>query len=399
VLLAAQATRLHTGIPPGDWLPSRIESAKGLEQLEDMGRGGLVQLVRVVIELPPTASVLTSQGQAALVDATRAAARAPGASSVRSLATTVPRDVPLDAALAGLPETVRASLVSADARFVQLEVLPEEGASPEALTALVESLRASEAEGLTGLRDARMWVGGLPAFNADFEAAVAGRFGSVAGLVVGATLLTLIVGFRSVLIPVKAVALNLLSVAGAFGALVLVFQDGHGAGLLGLASVPGSVFPMIPVLVFCVVFGLSMDYEVFLVSRIAEARATLDEREAVAEGLARTGHVITSAAAIMIAVFGGFTLGDFVLVKMLGFTVAVAVRLDAAVVRVAIGPALIVLLGRWNWWPGDSVRQTDAGHQLLEAPLASERVVDGSHAEPGEVRRADRGRLLEQVHR
>jgi RND superfamily putative drug exporter len=287
--------------------------------------------------------------------------------------------------------------MSADARFVQLEVVPDEGTSPESLTRLVESLRAATAEGLTGLRASRMWVGGLPAFNADFEAAVVGRFVSVAGLVIGATLLMLMIGFRSVLIPLKAVALNLLSVAGAFGALVLVFQDGHGAHLMGLSSVPGSVFPMVPVLVFCVVFGLSMDYEVFLVARVAEARRTLDERAAVAEGLARTGHVITSAAAIMIVVFGGFTLGDFVLVKMLGFAVAVAVLIDAAVVRVAIGPALLVLLGRWNWWPAEhpSPGQAHASQQIPKAPLAAKRVIDGPHSQPSEIRRAQRSSFFE----
>jgi RND superfamily putative drug exporter len=140
-----------------------------------------------------------------------------------------------------------------------------------------------------------------------------------------------------------------------------------------------------------------MDYEVFLVARVAEARRTLDERAAVAEGLARTGHVITSAAGIMIVVFGGFTLGDFVLVKMLGFAVAVAVLLDAAVVRVAIGPALLVLLGRWNWWPGDafSLGQAHSSQQLPEATLAAKRVIDRPDSQPSEVGGAQRGGFFE----
>ena len=167
------------------------------------------------------------------------------------------------------------------------------------------------------------------------------------------TLVVLFLSFRSLLVPLKAVLLNLLSVSGAFGALVLVFQDGHGARLLGLARPLDGVFPIVPALVFCVVFGLSMDYEVFLVARVAEARrAGLSEDEALGEGLARTGPVITSAAAIMIAVFAAFTLGEFVLLKMLGFALAVAVLLDATVIRMAIGPALLRLAGRWNWWPG-----------------------------------------------
>ncbi len=147
--------------------------------------------------------------------------------------------------------------------------------------------------------------------------------------------------------------LNLLSVGASFGALVLVFQDGWGARWLGLAGPTGSVFPIIPVLVFCIVFGLSMDYEVILVARVAEARrGGLGESEAIAEGLARTATVITSAAAIMIVVFAGFTLGEFLPIKMLGFALSVAVLVDAVAVRMVIGPALLRLAGRWNWWPG-----------------------------------------------
>ena len=114
------------------------------------------------------------------------------------------------------------------------------------------------------------------------------------------------------------------------------------------------VFPIVPVLVFCTVFGLSLDYEVFLVSRVAEGRRQgLSEEAALAEGLARTAGVITSAAAVMVAVFAAFTLGGFVLMKMLGFALAVAVLIDATVIRMAVGPALLRLAGRWNWWPGD----------------------------------------------
>src|SRR5262249_5314474 len=114
-----------------------------------------------------------------------------------------------------------------------------------------------------------------------------------------------------------------------------------------------AIFPAVPVLVFCIVFGLSMDYEVFLVARIREARAGgLGEREAIANGLSHTSGLITSAAAIMIVVLGAFVLGDFLLIKMLGFALAVAVLLDATVMRLAVSPALLTLAGRWNWWPG-----------------------------------------------
>jgi RND superfamily putative drug exporter len=166
------------------------------------------------------------------------------------------------------------------------------------------------------------------------------------------SLAALLVGLRSLFAAVKAILLNLLSVAASFGALVLVFQDGYGSRVLGVAGPTGSVFPIIPILSFAIVFGLSMDYEVFLVSRVLEERRRgLTERAAVIEGLASTAGLITSAAAIMIAVFAAFMLGNFLIIKMLGFTLAVAVLIDATIVRMVIGPALLQIAGDWNWWP------------------------------------------------
>jgi hypothetical protein len=135
-------------------------------------------------------------------------------------------------------------------------------------------------------------------------------------------------------------------------------------------------------IVFCVVFGLSMDYEVFLVARIAEARAAgMSDDDAIVEGLARTGGLISSAAAIMIAVFAAFTLGDFVLIKILGFALSVAVLVDATVMRLAVGPALLKLGGRWNWWPGEtysSVRSATGGRLLRGAAVTCALLVSAS---------------------
>jgi len=206
---------------------------------------------------------------------------------------------------------------------------------------------------LTGLAGTRIFVGGLPAQNADYQDAIGGSVTGVIGLVVIGTFFALMIGFRSPLIAIKAVALNCLSVAAAVGASVLVFQDGHGVRLLGLAAPIDGLFPAVSIIVFCIVFGLSMDYEVFLVSRVAEGvREGLSDREALVEGLARTGGIITSAALVMLIVFAGFALGDFLIIKILGFTLAVAVLLDATLVRMAVGPALLRMAGRWNWWPG-----------------------------------------------
>ncbi len=206
---------------------------------------------------------------------------------------------------------------------------------------------------LTGVPGATLRIGGIPALNADYQTIVDNQFVSVMALVVGGTLLALLVGFRSLFVAVKAIALNLLSVAASFGALVLVFQDGHGSAIFRRREGTGSVFPLVPIVTFAIVFGLSMDYEVFLVARVLEARRSgLREMEAIPEGLARTAGLITSAAAIMIVVFAAFTFGNFLVVKMIGFTLAVAVLIDATLVRIVIGPALLRVAGDWNWWPG-----------------------------------------------
>jgi RND superfamily putative drug exporter len=255
--------------------------------------------------------------------------------------------------LARIPADVRGSMASSDGRLALIEVLPSEAAGVRGANDLVRRLREMPPVQLTGLPNTAVLVGGLPALNVDYERSTLGHFKSIVLTVVAVTLVSLLVGFRSALIAIKAVALNLFSVAVAFGAVVLVFQDGHGIRALGLDSALGGTFPAIPLIVFCVVFGLSMDYEVFLVARIAEARAAgMGEDDSIVEGLARTGGLISSAASIMIAVFAAFMLGDFVLIKILGFALSVAVLVDATVMRLAVGPALLSLGGRWNWWPG-----------------------------------------------
>jgi len=354
VLLALPARRMKPELPGGDWLPAGVESTAAVHDLQAMGRGGVVQTIRVVLELPGETSALEAAGWEAarrLAASLAADPRVAEARSLRSFAGDRGDDL---AFVAFFPAYLKRAFLSGEGDAALVEVVPREGVEPAELTRFVRELRGRDPSSLTGLPGSRLLVGGLPAFNADYEDAVAGSLGAVVSLVLGGTLVALLAGFRSLLVPLKAVALNLLSVAAACGALVLVFQEGHGARLLGLAGPTGGVFPAVPVLVFGIVFGLSMDYEVFLVARVAEARrAGRDETAALAEGLARTGGVITSAAAVMVAVFAAFTLGDFLLVKMLGFALAVAVLLDATVVRLAVGPALLRLAGRANWWPGD----------------------------------------------
>jgi putative drug exporter of the RND superfamily len=356
LLLAAQVLRIETGLPRSDWLPPSMESAQALNDLDAMGREGVVQALRIVLELPAGTSAVQGDGWRATARLGAALAADERVERVQALPLLVRSAEPDAALLALVPPAAMRSFVSRDERLAVLELMPRSGIDFPSLTTLAREVRALDVPAITGLAGATLHVGGMPAFNADYEDAIAGRFGLVVALVLGGTLLALLAGFRSVLIPLKALFLNVLSVAAALGVVVLVFQDGHGAALVGLSEGMGSLFPALPVLVFCIVFGLSMDYEVFLVARVAEARrAGLDESEAIAEGLARTGGVITSAAAIMIVVFGAFMLGDFLMIKVLGFALAVAVLFDATVVRIAIGPALLRLAGKWNWWPGSSL--------------------------------------------
>jgi RND superfamily putative drug exporter len=357
VLLAAQARRLEPRLPRGDWLPRAAEAARGARALGAMGQGGVVQTLRVVLAAPPGRSVLDRDGWTATARLTAAIGRDRRVRRVRSLPAVTAGVGPASPLFALVPADALRAFVSRDRRLALLEVVPADGVDGAALPALARDLRALDAPAVSGLAGARLFVGGVPALNADYADAIARRTPLVVALVVGGTFLALLVGFRSLLVPLKAVALNLLAVGAALGVVVLVFQDGYGVRLLGLPGPLDGTFAAVPLLVFCVVFGLSMDYEVFLLSRVAEARRRgAPDGAALVTGVARSGRVITSAAAIMVAVFGAFALGDFVLVQILGVALAAAVVLDATLVRLAVGPALLALAGRWNWWPAGAHR-------------------------------------------
>jgi RND superfamily putative drug exporter len=355
LLLASQAVRLRSDLPRGAWLPSNVESVRVLNELEAIGHANLGQTIRMIVEFPPGLTLKQEPGWRAISSLVAHYEQDQRVEHVWAVTSLNGDEFGANGPeiLDTLPAPVRQSLVSIDAGAALIELLPREGMAPAEVTEFVRQIRATDPQAVTSISGTRIIVGGVPAFSADYEDAVAGNLPRVVSSVVAATLLVLALAFRSALIPLKAVVLNLLSVAGAIGAAVLVFQDGYGSSLLGLAHPLNGGFPILPVLVFGAVFGLSMDYEVFLVARIADGhRAGLADGAALADGLASTGRVITLAAAVMVAVFGGFVLGDFVLVKILGFALGVAVLIDASVVRLALGPALICLAGRFNWWPG-----------------------------------------------
>jgi RND superfamily putative drug exporter len=196
---------------------------------------------------------------------------------------------------------------------------------------------------------ADLLVSGRTAFDLDFIEVVVADAPFVVGFVVVATYLVLVLLLGSVLLPLKAVIVNFLSITASYGALVWIFQEGHLAGLLHF--VPRPVEVPIPIVMFCVLFGLSMDYEVLLLSRIREEyEASGDNEQAVGRGLEHTGRLITGAAAIMAGVFFGFGLARTIVIKAMGIAMGVAVVLDATVVRALLVPATMRLLGPWNWW-------------------------------------------------
>jgi len=349
LLLAWQSTRLDTRLPQGNWLPESAESVQALHTLEKMDRVGVVYSMRIIVELPSDSITQTDAGWNAIDTLSKRLAADPRCARVISITTIAEGN---RAALTDLSRETRRTFLSGDGRAALLEVLPATSVSLRDQVDWVRELRKTGAVTLTGVPGSTLEIGGIPALNADYQTIVNSHLVSVTALVVGATLLALLAGFRSLVVAVKAITLNLISVAASFGALVLVFQDGHGSRLLGVPGGTGSIFPLVPIVTFAIVFGLSMDYEVFLVARVLEARRSgLSELDAIPEGMARTAGLITSAAAIMIVVFAAFTFGNFLVVKMIGFTLAVAVLIDATLVRIVIGPALLRVAGDWNWWP------------------------------------------------
>jgi putative drug exporter of the RND superfamily len=232
---------------------------------------------------------------------------------------------------------------------VLIRVVPTTGPQEEATSDLVEILRDDVLPAATAGTDVEVLVTGSVASSVDFSSYLAKRLPIFFVAVLSLSFLLLMMVFRSVLVPLKAVIMNLLSIGGAYGLVVAVFQWGWGVELLGTGN--GPIEPFLPMMLFAIVFGLSMDYEVFLLSRVKEEYdKTGDAANSVADGLAATARVITAAAAIMVVVFGSFVLEDQRVIKMFGLGLASAVFLDATLVRMLLVPATMELLGEKNWW-------------------------------------------------
>ena len=209
---------------------------------------------------------------------------------------------------------------------------------------LVKAIRSNDS-----IPGASVYVTGESAYNVDFVQFMLDKTPYAVIFVMGVTYVILMLLLRSIILPLKAVIMNLLSVSAAFGAMVFIFQDGHFSSFLDFSAAP--IDPVLPILLFCIVYGLSMDYEVFLLTRMQEKyREHNDNRDAVAQGLQASGRLVTGAAAIMVSVFAAFGAASVVVIKSIGIGMTIAVLVDATIVRALVVPAVMRLLGRANWW-------------------------------------------------
>ena len=242
---------------------------------------------------------------------------------------------------------------SSDGTLALVRALAEHGDDSDEAQDLAARIEDEVVPGTAELDETEVFIGGGASQNRDFTNTVAHNLPTVIGLVMILTFLVLVILFRSVLLPLKAVVMTLLSSLAAYGVLVMVFQYGWGDGLLGFEHL-GHVTNWVPPFLFSILFGLSMDYEVFLLSRVREHRERYgDDSAAVAWGLARTGYIITAAALIMIVVFLSFFVNRLIPIKESALGLAVAILIDATLVRILLVPAFMQVAGRWNWWlPG-----------------------------------------------
>lgn len=350
LLLGLPFLRVRMGAPDITILPRDVESRQGFDLLRQEFGAGEVAPIFVVVEAQD--SIFRQEHVGSLYDFSRALEALPGVVRVESL-------VNLDLAITrgqyqllyaepgriSDPTVLRSLKRLAGGRVASFSVVTEHGPVSQEAKALVQRIR-----GLSAGPGLKTYVGGAAAELMDIVGDLYTAFPRALALIVVTTYLALMVLFRSVVLPAKAVLMDTFSILASYGALVLIFQDGLLHGFLGFTP-EGFVDATVPIVMFCVLFGLSMDYEVFMLSRIKESYDSLgDNRAAIAVGLERTGRIVTSAALIIVVVAGSFAFADIIVIKALGIGMSLAIFLDATVVRGLLVPSTMHLLGKWNWW-------------------------------------------------
>jgi RND superfamily putative drug exporter len=356
--LAAPALSLQTRQSDIESLPASSESRQGFEALLRGFGDNELSPINVVIHTNAPDGVWNPTVQQALNTLATQLASDGRVKHVLWLNQFPDLPSPITPAMLGASPQLRAAVasfinVNGDSSTAILSLVPSQAPYSDAAEQLVRDLRSRYLPQQSGLQGATALVGGDTADFLDFNSLLYSRFPQLVGWMMLVIFVILLFFFRSLLLPLKAILMNLFSIAASYGVLVLIFQQGWGAGVLGFQPL-GKITELTPLLLFAMLFGLSTDYEIFLLTRVKERyERTRNNEESVAFGLERTAGIITAAASIMIAVFLAFALADFIQIKEMGLGAVIAVALDATIIRLVVVPASMRLLGKWNWWlPG-----------------------------------------------
>jgi putative drug exporter of the RND superfamily len=372
LVLGSPFLGIRLGLSGGDTLPPDTESRRGEEildrQFPDISAYPMVALLDY-----PQGSPLTRERIGEMYDLSRWLEDRPGVKDVESIVNldpTLSRDQYQDL-LSGpredLPPEIRNALKRTTGDHIAvLTAYTSAGYNTEAAHDLVREVRGQHPK-----VGGEVLVGGWAAFDLDLTDSVYDAAPPAIAFVVLATYVVLFLLLGSVLLPIKAVVVNFLSISASYGALVWIFQEGHLSGLLDFT--PGPINTTTPIIMFCILFGLSMDYEVMLLSRIKEEyERTGDNVSSVALGIERTGRLITGAALIMATVFFSFGLAEAVVIKAIGLGMGLAVIVDATIIRALLVPATMRLMGRWNWWAPKPLarlhRRLGLSEKTIDAP-------------------------------
>jgi putative drug exporter of the RND superfamily len=344
LLIASPALQMKLGYTGAFGLASSVESRRGLELIRPLELGGSLDAFEVVVRVQNFREArskwrdldakLNEMDDVRLVISPFLSNRLETSSNGGGNA------------LAALTNLNQRS-ISQNRDYLRLTVIPTDAVHPSEITGWIERLRTASLD--AGFESTL--IGGAPVGSQEFTNALVNSMPIAIATVFIATFILLAVAFRSIIIPIKSILMNSLTVGASYGVITMIFQNGFLASFFNVPTDIGVIDSSLPLVMFAVTFGLSMDYEIFLLSRVQEAHLSgLDTRASVKAALERSAGVITSAAIIMIIVFAAFVQGDVVANKTIGLGLAVAVALDATLVRLALVPAVMMLAGEWNWW-------------------------------------------------
>jgi RND superfamily putative drug exporter len=363
LLCSVPLTHIKTYTPTVVGLPRGVESRQGFERLQTDFVAGKMSPLNIIVEAPPGQNIWSADAVARmyrlsrLLEADQRVSKVEGIVNIDNQLTLADYQklYSSEDGLAG-SDNIFAQMVSSYAdnsgqgkqTLIRVTLVAEPGSLIS--RNMVKEIRSRIVPAAFGNGDYRVLVGGGAAGEVDLDQMIMSKLPLIIGLVCLVTFLVLMVLFRSVLIPLKSIFMNILSVLASFGILILVFQDGILNHIMKFKA-PGGISSVILVMLFSVLFGLSMDYEIFLTLRMKEEHDKgRSNEESVAWGLEHTGGLVTSAALIMVAVFGAFALTSMMMTQEFGLGLAAAVLLDASIIRVLLMPATMRLLGEWNWW-------------------------------------------------